>query len=86
MSVTYNSGIIVPLSEYVKENGQQKASELVDISQGCISRALSANRQIYLYFDKGEFQFSGEFRFLSAKALETPGKYVVGLAVAEVDE
>ncbi|PHM29392.1 Cro/CI family transcriptional regulator [Xenorhabdus budapestensis] len=38
----------IPLSEYVKQNGQAKTASLIGVHQTAISKALRAGRKIFL--------------------------------------
>lgn len=39
---------IFSLSEYVRENGQAKAAEILGVTQGAVSQAVAKNRDIYI--------------------------------------
>ncbi|HHT04597.1 MAG TPA: hypothetical protein GX005_09810 [Bacteroidales bacterium] len=38
----------IRLSDYVKEHGQAKTAEALDLTQGALSKALRAGRDIYI--------------------------------------
>lgn len=48
---------IIPLSEYVLENGQAKTAEVLGIYQSAISKALKRNRKVnILVKDNGKIE------------------------------
>lgn len=43
----------IHLSDYVKEHGQTKTAEALDLTQGALSKALRAGRSIYIVTSSG---------------------------------
>ncbi|MBA4993256.1 Cro/CI family transcriptional regulator [Pseudomonas aeruginosa] len=47
---------IIPINEFVAEQGQAKAAELLGVTQGAISKALRAGRKINVYrYEDGSY-------------------------------
>ena len=51
----------VPLLEYARKNGQHRTAKDLKISQGAVSKAISAGRNIFVYQKNGKL-FAEEIR------------------------